>query len=83
MADAVVAHRSSTGFYQSIADLLEVPGMTESILKQLAPRVTTRSETYRITSEGRVTSTGARAMIQLTVRVGTDSIETLSYREDL
>jgi DNA uptake protein ComE-like DNA-binding protein len=83
LADAVVAHRSSTGFYQSIADLLEVPGMTESILKQLAPRVTTRSETYRITSEGRVTSTGARAMIQLTVRVGTDSIETLSYREDL
>lgn len=83
LADAVIAHRSSTGFFQNLADLLEVPGMTESILKQLAPRITTRSETFRITSEGRITSTGARAMIQLTVRVGTASIQTLSYREDL
>ena len=45
--------------------------------------VSARSETYRILSEGKVNSTGARQRIQVVVHIGASDIETLSYREDL
>jgi hypothetical protein len=44
--------------------------------------VTARSETFRILSEGRVTSSGARQRIQEIVHIGLHSLTTLSYRED-
>lgn len=82
LAQAVVAHRKSAGFFANIAGLFKVPDMTPQIFKQLAPRVTARSETFRILSEGRVTSSGARQRLQLTVRLRNYYIDTLSYRED-
>ena len=57
--------------------------LTREIFKQVAPRITTRSETFRLVSEGVVTSTGARHRIQAVVHVGSQAVETLSYREDL
>ena len=83
LAQAIVSHRKSAGFFPNIAGLLKVPGMNREIFKQVAPKVSARSETFRILSEGKVTSTGARKRIQVTVRLGAYSIETLSYREDL
>ncbi len=83
MAQAIIAYRQSSGFLPNIAWLLKVPGMTHEIFKQVAPHVTARSETYRIICEGKVTSTGARQRIEEIVRVGTDTITTVSYREDL
>ena len=83
LAQAIISHRQSAGFFPNIAWLLKVPGITRDIFKQLAPRVTTRSETFRIVSEGRVDSTGARRRIEVIVNVGLHDIETLSYREDL
>jgi len=56
--------------------------MTSTLLKQIAPLVSARSETYRILSEGKVTSTGARQRIQEIVHVGLNEIRTLGYRED-
>ena len=56
--------------------------MTRDIFKQVAPQVSARSETYRILSEGKVTSSGARQRIQEIVRVGLHDLTTLSYRED-
>ena len=56
--------------------------MTTAIFKQIAPLVSARSETFRILSEGRVTSTGARQRIQVVVHVSLNEISTLSYRED-
>jgi len=44
--------------------------------------VTTRSETFRILSEGRIKSTGTSQRIQVTVRVSQSDVTTLSYRED-
>jgi hypothetical protein len=61
---------------------LKVPGFDQNLLKQVAPLVTARSETFRILSEGRVNSSGVRQRIQMTVHVGLDDISTLSYRED-
>src|SRR3989442_10549226 len=83
LAQAIVAYRQSNGFFPNIAWLLKVPGMNRQIFKQVAPLLTARSETYRILSEGRVTSSGARQRIQVIVRVGFQDIQTLSYREDL
>jgi len=49
----------------------------------VAAQVSARSETFRIVSEGKVNSSGARQRIQVIVHVGEDDIDTLSYREDL
>jgi DNA uptake protein ComE-like DNA-binding protein len=81
-AQALISHRQSSGFFLNIAWLLKVPGITQDIFKQLAPRVTARSETFRILSEGKVTSTGARQRIQAIVHVGLRDTTILSYRED-
>jgi competence ComEA-like helix-hairpin-helix protein len=81
LAEAIVAYRQSAGFFDNIACLLNVPGMTREIFKGIASRVTARSETFRITCEGKTSS--ARKRIQVVVHFGTYSIQTLSYREDL
>lgn len=83
LAQAVVSYRSSSGYLANVAHLLKVPGMTRPIFKQIAPRVTVRSETFRIVGEGVVLSSGARKRIEVVVRLGASEIETLAYREDL
>lgn len=82
LAQAVISFRQSDGFFPNIAWLLRVSGMNQELFKQVAPRVTARSETFRILSEGRVPSSGARQRIQAIVHVGLHEVQTLSYRED-
>jgi len=82
LAAAIISYRRSAGFFDSIAGLLQVDGMTPDLFKGLAPLVTVRSETFRILAEGRVTSTGARQRLQEIVRINLDGVQTLSYRED-
>ena len=69
LARAIISHRSSAGFFPNIGYLLRVPGMTREIFQQLAPKVTVRSENFRIISEGVVPSSGARKRIELIVRL--------------
>jgi competence ComEA-like helix-hairpin-helix protein len=83
LARAIINHRQSAGYFSSIAGLLKVDGMTREIFKQVAPRITARSETFRILGEGRVTSTGARERIEVVVRFSGRYVDTLSYRENL
>jgi DNA uptake protein ComE-like DNA-binding protein len=83
LAQAIISYRKSIGFLPNIAWLLKVPGLNRQMFKQVAPRVSARSETFRILSEGQVTSTGARKRLQVIVHLGATEIETLSYREDL
>jgi competence ComEA-like helix-hairpin-helix protein len=83
LARAIVNYRSSTGYFPNIADLLKVSGMTRDIFKQIAPRITARSETFRILSEGRVASTGARERIEMIVRISGSIVDTIYYRENL
>lgn len=82
LALAIIGYRNSAGYLPSTAALLRVPGMSPEIFKQLAPRVTVRSETYRILAEGRIRSSGVRRRLQVTVRVGLRDVQTLAYRED-
>jgi competence ComEA-like helix-hairpin-helix protein len=83
LARNIVNHRQSAGYFANIAGLLKVDGMTRDIFKQIAPRITARSETFRILSEGRVTSTGARERIEVVVRLSGKYIDTIAYRENL
>jgi competence ComEA-like helix-hairpin-helix protein len=82
LAQAIISYRTSSGFFPNAAYLLMVPGMTRDIFKQVTARVSARSETFRILSEGKVTSTGTRQRIQEIVHIGLSDLKTLSYRED-
>jgi hypothetical protein len=57
--------------------------MTHDIFKQIAPLITARSETFRITSEGKINSTGARQRVQAIIHIASHEVITLGYREDL
>jgi competence ComEA-like helix-hairpin-helix protein len=81
-AQAVIAYRQSNGYFPNVAGLLKVSGVTTDFFKQVAPRLTARSETFRILSEGRVTSSGVRQRIQEIVHIGLHSATTVSCRED-
>jgi competence ComEA-like helix-hairpin-helix protein len=83
LSQAIVSYRQSAGFFPNIAWLLKVPGMSRDVFKQLCPKVTARSETFRILSQGEVKSTGARQRIEVVVKVGPSEVKTLGYREDL
>ena len=82
LAQAIISFRQSNGFFPNVAWLLKVTGMTQSIFKQVASRVSARSDTFRILSEGKIASTGTRQRIQEIVRIGLHDVTTLSYRED-
>lgn len=83
LAQAIINYRTSTGYFDNVAGLLKVDGMTRAIFKQVVPLVTARSETYRIVGEGKINSSGARQRIEAIVHIGRSDIETLAYREDL
>ncbi len=82
IAKAIIDYRQSAGFFPNVAHLLKVEGVTPDIFKQVAPLVSARSETYRILSEGRVTSSGARQRIEAVVHIGLKDLTTLAWRED-
>jgi competence ComEA-like helix-hairpin-helix protein len=82
LAQSIISYRQSSGSFANTAELLKVGGMSSDIFKQVAPLVSARSETFRILSEGKVTSTGSRQRIQEIVHVGLNDISTLEYRED-
>ncbi|MGA2554960.1 MAG: helix-hairpin-helix domain-containing protein [Verrucomicrobiota bacterium] len=83
LAQAILNYRASTGYFDNVAGLLKVDGMTRAIFKQVVPLVTARSETYRIVCEGKINSSGALQRIEAIVHIGRSDIETLAYREDL
>jgi competence ComEA-like helix-hairpin-helix protein len=83
LAQAIVAYRQSAGFFPNVAGLLKVDGITPEIFKKVVPRICARSETFRILSEGRIPSTGARKRIQAIIRFTATDFKTLSWREDL
>ncbi len=82
LAQAIISQRQSNGFFANPGELLKVPDLTRDLLKQIAPFVTARSETFRILSEGKISSTGARQRIQAIVHIGLNNQTTLSWRED-
>ncbi len=82
LAQAILAQRASAGPFAHPLGLLKVTGMNRELLKPLLPRITTRSETYRIQAEGLVTGRGNRRHLEVVVRASTTGFTTLAYRED-
>ncbi|MCC6660270.1 MAG: general secretion pathway protein GspK [Phycisphaerales bacterium] len=68
LADAIISERSARSFgFTSLADLLDVPGMTRNRLAQLFPLLTVRSSAYIATVRGRDTATGLETEIVATL----------------
>jgi DNA uptake protein ComE-like DNA-binding protein len=82
LAQAIISRRQSSGYFNNIGELLNVSSLSRDILKQMAPLICTRSETYRLLGEGRIKSTGARQRIEATIHIGLNSQQILSWRED-
>jgi DNA uptake protein ComE-like DNA-binding protein len=82
LADAIVGYRRSAGPFTHPLGLLKVPGMNRELLKSLLPRLTARSNTYRILAEGTVPGRGNRRRLEVVVSLDGSTFSTLSYRED-
>ncbi len=82
LAQAIISQRESAGPFPHTLALLKVPGVDRDRLKLLLPRVTARSETYRIHAEGTVPGRGNRRHIETVVRISATGFTTLAYRED-
>ena len=82
LARAIISQRESAGHFPHTLALLKVPGMDRDRLKQLLPRITARSGTYRIHAEGTVPGRGNRRHIETVVRISATGFTTLAYRED-
>ena len=82
LADSIVAKRMQLGYFSNVAELLDVQGLSRETFARLAPRVTVRSGTFRIVSEGRIPSTGASRRIITTVRPSSFEMETLDWRDE-
>jgi DNA uptake protein ComE-like DNA-binding protein len=82
VAREIAAHRRRAGPFASAAHLLDVAGMNRESFRKVVNRVTTRSRTHRILSEGIVPATGARKRILAVVRAGADGVDVLEWRED-
>jgi len=66
-AETLVNHRESMGGYTSIADLLDVTGITKKKFAQLEDAITIRSNVFRIHSCGYASSALAMATIECIV----------------
>ena len=66
LADSIIAERAARGQgFNSVAQMLEVPGMTRRELAVIYELLTTRSNVYVVTSRGKDTRTGIE--IEMTV----------------
>lgn len=83
LARNIVTHRRAHGPFPNTVALLRVAGMSRDNLERLMPRITVRSDTFRVLSEGKVTSSGATKRIEAVVRIGSYEVITLAFREDL
>lgn len=83
VADSIIRYRQSNGSFKNIAELLNVQGLNRNLFRQIAGRICVKSDTFRIFSEGKFGTTGARKRIEVIVRMGEYDFETLSYKEDL
>ncbi|MBN2490885.1 MAG: helix-hairpin-helix domain-containing protein [Planctomycetes bacterium] len=82
LAAAVVQHRQRHGAFTTIVELLDVPGFTTDVFRQVNPRIAVRSDTWRIVAEGELPSSGAFQRVVAVLRVGNRQPSTLYYREE-
>src|SRR5690606_3980339 len=82
LAQAIISHRQPGGCFPNLAALLPVSGFNPDLLKQLASRITVRSETFRVHCEGHLRFGGTRRRREVVVHIGLNDVELLAYRED-
>lgn len=67
LAEAIIAQRTSGGMFTSIADLLDISGMTREKFGEMENSLTVRSNVFHINSYGQSVSGLADAMIECVV----------------
>lgn len=70
LVDTIIDSRSSGDGFRTIADLLDVPGVSTDLFGKIEDSVTVRSSVFRIISTGRSASKLARATIECVVDRG-------------
>ena len=82
LAQAVVDHRSQSGkSFQSIAGLLDVPGITEEVFIPLSNQVTVRSFQFRVKSQARIEGVNAQRTAVAVLDRSEDKIKTVYWNE--
>lgn len=82
VADEILHLRESQlGGFTSPVDLLEIPEMTDELLKLITERFTTQSNVYTISSRGRSDATGQEVEIIAVVDRSTIPVRIIEYRE--
>lgn len=80
LADAIIRERNSSGYFKSKAHILNVPGITTEIFKGLEKRISARSETFKIISEGMIPSSNVTHRLETIIRVDSGDMTTISFR---
>ena len=83
MAEAICRYRDVLGkSFESVAEVLEVPGMTVGQFRELVSLITVRSRVYGIGSCGMAGRTGLKHIIEAVVAQGRSGLRVLEWREE-
>ncbi|MCD8572956.1 MAG: helix-hairpin-helix domain-containing protein [Bacteroides graminisolvens] len=80
LAEAIVNHRSSSGYFKNILEILNVAGMTVEKFRAIENRICVRSETYRIYSEGLVPASNISRRLETIVQINSSGIKNIAQR---
>jgi DNA uptake protein ComE-like DNA-binding protein len=82
LADAIVQHRQAPGRpFSNIAELLDVPGMSENVFIPLSDLITVRSFQFRVRSEAAIEGMDARRTAIAVLDRSGDKVKTLYWNE--
>lgn len=80
LAEAIINHRSSSGYFKNILEILNVAGMTVEKFRAIENRICVRSETYRIYSEGLVPASNISRRLETIVQINSSGIKNIAQR---
>ena len=82
LADAIVQHRQAPGKpFSNIAELLDVPGMSENVFTPLSDLLTVRSFQFRVRSQAAIEGMDARRTAIAVLDRSGDKVKTLYWNE--
>lgn len=80
IADAIIRERSSSGYFNNIAELLRVAGMTQNIFRKIEQKICVRSETFRIVSHAIIPTSNVTHKLETIVKMDAGEMTTVSFR---
>ena len=81
LAQTIVAWRANKAF-STVADLLDVPGLSQDVFINLSNLVTVRSYQFRVRSEARIEGMSARRTAQAVIDRSEEKVRILYWNEE-